>query len=698
MNVDRGTVEKEEKRLATTISEMRRTLAGEVEDRRALNEELAAFRKEKLVSQDWKEKNAIEEEMGKVRARMAGRSYQDTRVLLKPYFGILEMEDDDLGGLSYCLGKGTFHGESGKVLVIDWRDAPISRLYYEYDAGEAYDEDIRGRERNGVISAKRQVEITGGNLQSISEKGMTLVRDAQGSWREPSEMEGASSARKAASGDHHLPEITALIGREQFQAITAKDAGTFVLQGGAGSGKTTVGLHRIAYLLYKDPERFIPSRMLVVMFNKSLQAYISRVLPDLGVKGVGVKTFHQWAGEVFRRTGLKPRYGGGTIPPSVNRIKRSRKILQVMDAYVEALLAKSRQWLVAQLKQEGPPDIALLLAFVEGADTMPDFMRLLHHHHPLGTLGATDRLRRRLSYNLFDLHSALSDRELLEAVGLAPGEAGELIRYQDTLRTREEIDFSDTGILVYLLQQKGTDAALPGFAHVMVDEAQDLSPVELAVLVRAADEDRCVTICGDMAQQIKSEMVEESGEGFGGAVRDLSGTGGGQVHRADVLNIGYRATRPIMELAWKVLDSQEKMAVPRKGEPVTFTRTETWDETVAETENLLLRFLEDRPGALMGVVCKFKREADTLFQALKDRVPGLRRHQRDDFTFIPGAIVTNAHQVKGLEFSEVIAVNPGQRQYRDNPADRMLLHVVITRASDRLFMVGHEPFAYGIVD
>ena len=83
-----------------------------------------------------------------------------------------------------------------------------------------------------------------------------------------------------------MKEITPLIDPRQFELITRPDSGLVVIQGGAGSGKTTIGLHRLAYLAYQDPRRFRPDRMLVVVFNEALARYIAQVLPALGIEGV----------------------------------------------------------------------------------------------------------------------------------------------------------------------------------------------------------------------------------------------------------------------------------------------------------------------------------------------------------------------------------------------------------------------------
>ena len=98
----------------------------------------------------------------------------------------------------------------------------------------------------------------------------------------------------ARPGRCHLKAIT-VIDPRQFELITKADSGLVVIQGGAGSGKTTIGLHRLAYLAFQDKRRFRPDRMLVIAFNQALVRYISQVLPALDVAGVGVRTYIEWA-------------------------------------------------------------------------------------------------------------------------------------------------------------------------------------------------------------------------------------------------------------------------------------------------------------------------------------------------------------------------------------------------------------------
>ncbi|QTA86686.1 UvrD-helicase domain-containing protein [Desulfonema magnum] len=706
----REIITQEECRIQDILGKMKRTLAEEQEDRQNIDFEISKLKQQKLETNDWKEKQEINERIASARERRGMRHYQESGVLRCPYFAIMELEDDDLGGLSYCMGSCSFFDSNSQVLVIDWREAPISRLYYEYDTGEEYEESIQNRERSGIIQCKRKLDTTNGELRKIAENGCLLVRGPNGIW-EKAENSGISVSHKEASADHRLPEIAALISREQFRTITQPEANTILLQGGAGSGKTTVGLHRVAYLAYQNPARFRPDRILVVMFNRSLQRYISRTLPEMGVgKGVLIETYHRWASILFRASNTRVTYSSQTPPPGVTRFKKHAVALTLVDRYLKNLLWKSRGWFIEQLRKNKDPNIKKIKTLLRSANQFEQFFQMLKSH-PVFYEGvqpeSRDRLRMRLIHRFeeheADLYAALTDSALLDEIVAeskswkTSGIVKQLVTWQTRLRDKKQIDFADTGILLWLMQRKGVQAARPNYAHIMADEAQDLSEVELATLLYAADKEQSVTICGDMAQKIKGDVSFENAKGFTGFIRELQERTGNRNVCADTLKVGFRATRQIMELAWHILKEKPSMTVLRDGDPVEILRTRNYEDTVQHANKILRDYLKARPNALIGVVCRYKSDANQIAEDLKHLgLKHLRRHERDNFSFQPGIIVTNAHQVKGLEFSGILVINPEAAQYRDNRESRMLLHVVITRATDRLWIIGHRPMAYGI--
>jgi DNA helicase-2/ATP-dependent DNA helicase PcrA len=602
------------------------------------------------------QREAFEEALDE--ARRALTSHQNARRARElpvgtPYFARMVLEEADRRQ-EVLLGKvGVV--ERG-LTICDWRDAPISQLYYGYEEGDEYAETIGGRDREGTLGVRRRVDIREGTLVEV-QGGTTHVRmRSDGSWAAPGRV-------RQTSDDHRLPDIVSLITRDQFQVITRPNAGIVLLRGRAGSGKTTVALHRIAYLHFQDARRFRPERMLVVMFNKALQTYISRVLPDLGVAGVPVETFHGWALRALKRAGLNRDPGPG-ITPAVARLKRHPAMSPLLAAYVRRLGEKSAAWAAEQ-------------GFVEGTG-----WRALAKRGPWWT-----RLRARLLDHVRDLYALFDDEALCRAN--LPADLWTALpaarRNQARCAEAGTIDWEDAALLLrlgQLKQQADADLACPWagvYAHVVIDEAQDLSTVEIEALVDAADEGRSVTIAGDPAQKI---LADAQFEGFEQLLSRLTG----QVEvRLDALAVGHRSTRPIMALAVAALGqgptADPAVIAARDGEPVEWLEGDTAVNAAIEA---LRRFREERPQALVAVLAKGRTTADGWAKRLAAAgLANVRRAERADFSFLPGVVVSNVHQVKGLEFDGVLLIEPAEF----GASERHLLHVAITRAADRLWVL-----------
>jgi DNA helicase-2/ATP-dependent DNA helicase PcrA len=250
-----------------------------------------------------------------------------------PYFGHLRLLEGDRRR-DVLIGQRGFVEPGGGVQIVDWRNAPVSRLFYRYDEGDYYEEQLGDRTVEGEVLARRTVTITDGELCRVNcHQGTWAIDRDDGTWRSVetrhsrlsvkrdgsvTELEPAQPAantpktepRNARLGfesdgtrrsDRFLPAIAALIDPRQFDLISRPSSGLIVVQGSAGSGKTTIGLHRIAYLAFAHPHSFRPERMLVIVYQRALATYVSRVLPALEVPGVPVQTFATWAESVHAR-------------------------------------------------------------------------------------------------------------------------------------------------------------------------------------------------------------------------------------------------------------------------------------------------------------------------------------------------------------------------------------------------------------
>jgi DNA helicase-2/ATP-dependent DNA helicase PcrA len=291
-----------------------------------------------------------------LRARLGGGRQLPVDIT-SPYFAHLRLKENGKSR-DVMVGKRGFIDRSSNVQIVDWRNAPISRIYYRYEEGDDYEEEIAGRRVEGFVEARRNVSIAKGNLRRIGTPQGTYLKSTAGNWVEavgqltPVLHGGMGKAarpvvapgQKGKLGIHHgvaradkaLPEIAALIDKEQFELITQPSSGIVVIQGGAGSGKTTVALHRVAYLNFQDPRRFNPRNCLFVVPSQALVRYVAGVLPALGVAGVPVVTYTGWA----RTTRMRcfpdaPTKYNVEPPENVSRVKKHPAMLKLLEKWCE---------------------------------------------------------------------------------------------------------------------------------------------------------------------------------------------------------------------------------------------------------------------------------------------------------------------------------------------------------------------------
>jgi len=274
--------------------------------------------------------------------------------LQSPYFAHLRLREGQRTR-DLCLGKATRIDRG--LRIVDWRNAPVSRIFYRYQQGEEYEEELGDRLVNGEVVARRTVAIRRRTLERVDCPESVFVRRGD-EWvmthHEPPRMAGgqgtALRAHHHGEGggrrlgtdvegfrrrvDKHLPDIAGLIDAEQFELITRPHGGVVVVRGTAGSGKTTVALHRIAWMAYEDPV-VDSDRTLVVVFSRALRDYVDHVLPALGVQRVRVRTFSDWVHKTRRRHFPKlPRRLRDDTPSLVVRLKQHPVLLHVLEDHV----------------------------------------------------------------------------------------------------------------------------------------------------------------------------------------------------------------------------------------------------------------------------------------------------------------------------------------------------------------------------
>jgi DNA helicase-2/ATP-dependent DNA helicase PcrA len=262
-----------------------------------------------------------------------------------------------------------------------------------------------------------------------------------------------------------------------------------------------------------------------------------------------------------------------------------------------------------------------------------------------------------------------------------------LIQDEDEQSLAGSIDPEDFALLLELQAFKSGNKPTASvkaktYTHMVIDEAQDLAPVELMALGRALDDDAAITIAGDAAQQIDPTHTFESWE----KVLDILGL---PRVNANFLTTTYRSPRTIAEFAQGVLGPISPANPPsavREGLPVARTVFPNEGQMVVFLSETLTQIMLEEPLASVAVLTKTPDSARALYRLLED-IPRVRLVEQGEFDFKPGIDITSATGVKGLEFDYVIIPDASRDVYLDRPEDRRLLHVAATRAIHQLWVI-----------
>jgi DNA helicase-2/ATP-dependent DNA helicase PcrA len=743
----------EERLLARVLASLaaarapRRSDAAEREARRGHADEMVALRDE-IGEARLEDVPALVAQMERLQGVALTRADLQTILVdpASPYFGHLRLRERVPGRgtveREVLIGRATFVDAKSRVQIVDWRNAPVSQLFYRYAEGSDYEETFGDREVEGEILARRILTIRGGVLERVACPQGVWARRPDGGWqrtdlpvhelaggqetaaRVPRGTLGAAPAGRQAL-DRHLPEIAALIDPQQFDVIAARDTGLVVIQGGAGSGKTTVGLHRLAYLAFTYPNRFPTARLAVVTSGVALAAYIGQLLPSLGVAGVRVVTFGELAQRALRaaipwlRVTLVEQNAG-----AVTRVKSHPALLHELERLAKAWRGKRTSRAAVELWADLLTDRGRLLALLAGAAEMPIPERDVVEAHRIMTDrvaavlardpregGAAKPPRKKRARDEDapdpDLHwTALGlehkpgrrtvDADLPEGVRRVEaldfldddqdvrGETG-----IDGLRTEDDaatVDLDDLAILLranQLVRRPGES-----FAHLFGDEAQDLSPMKLSVLIGQVPK-ASITLAGDTSQRLFLD------NGFGDWRAVLGHLGLAHV-AVEPLRIAYRSTREIMAVARAAmgpLADPDPPDAPRTGAPVETFAFPGVGAAVAFLAEALRELAAREPRATVALLARHPEQADRYAEGLRRaEVPALRRVRAQDFAFRPGVEVTDVRQVKGLEFDYVVMLDANASSYGRDDESRHLFHIGVTRAVYQLWiLVTGEP-------
>ncbi len=578
-----------------------------------------------------------------------------------PYFAHLELEED---GRRRHVFLGRVTRLSHGLRIVDWRNAPISKLFYQYDEGDEYAEEMGGRVREGSIEARRTLHVQGGQLLRVGTPDNDWVRD-QDDWRKISRnamrLAGGEGAALRAGGpgarlgsgqvhraDKHLPDIAALIDTDQFDLITAENSGVVVLRGSAGSGKTTVALHRIAYLAFEN-KRFSPSRVLVIVWGRAMRDYVAHVLPALGVEGVQVTTWTEWA-----RTRVKeqmpelPDVIADDTPAPVTRLKLHAATAELLERHIQ--------------RTKGAKTTA---------QVVDDWAHVITNRRALAKALGDD----------------FGDVALDRAIDWNTKLTSDLISWLEGDRKVDvRLDPEDDALLLRAWQLRcgalGPKGRTLSYQHIVLDEVQDFSPVEVQVLLDTADKKKSVTLAGDTRQHISKEAGFSSWQEFLQRI-------GVESTALSTLQVSYRSTHAITRFAVDVLGATDEPMphTKREGPPVELFRFGDHGACVAFLAEELRRLQRQEPNANVALLTPSQHLSGIYSDGLKRAdLNNVRRVINQKFAFAPGIDIVEVTEVKGLEFDYVVIIEAAAQHWPDTDHHRRLLHVAATRAIHQLWL------------
>lgn len=602
--------------------------------------------------------------------------------------------------------------------ILDWRH-PLARAYYEAQPGEDFELDGKGFAHvSGTVDtlatltaqgrAVRRVEV-----RTASGKVELVATDA--GFRE------GEAAAPAARGPTHadgLPDVLALLTPTQYRLITASRNKPVIIQGRAGSGKTTVALYRVAWLTFADEEAkeppVDPAKVLIVMFNRALSSFVRKGLAPLKLEAAQLDTFHAWALDEIRRS-----YRGVIEPDATERpgrsiagaLKKQIGILRALDAFVSRQTLSLENWLQEKL---APYDAASWMKRYRSLDlpvvrrlvsVRSEALRMRNAAHGIEQQRLTqvhavlDTAVKRMTQYKEELLKFLSDSTLLAAhlPSVTREQLNTLAAFQSTLQSEGSSDrrpgpkvaFEDFALLLRLIQLKNggfpdkqREEDVRVYDHLVIDEAQDFGALELTVLLASVRSRTGVTIVGDLNQKI---LPDADFIGWDALAAEL-GVSGAEVTRLEVV---HRSTGAIMRVADSILG--ENCEGDRGGAKPTMVLVRSAESMLMRTAELVRAARSEAPGGHVCVVCKSTTDAANLHKELASALGALdepiRLGHNKGFEFSPGVTVSSSRQVKGLEFDTVIVFDPSEHDYPANVDGQRALYMVVTRAKDRLHFV-----------
>lgn len=586
-----------------------------------------------------------------------------------PFFGrvdfIFDGEDE---AEPFYIGIGNFAEKAGMTpLIYDWR-APVSGLFYDYDKGPASYEAPAGTIR-GEISSKWQYKIRGGKMIYAFESD-TKIDDE------------ILKQELGNNGDVKLKNIVRTIQKEQNAIIRNTKDKILVIQGAAGSGKTSIALHRIAYLLYHDRKNLKSSNVLVLSPNSVFGDYISHILPELGEENIREMSFDLFAYRELKDTAAdcEDRYDHleriMKFPDDQEkerfRMKQSESFVGLIEGFLATLEDRLVDFRPISFRGSQLTEEELIRMFYFKFQETPLLARMdavmdyfVDAYETLKGRDISDEDREMLREK-FDSMYVTKDiytiyNWLLEDYGYD--------MLPDVPYERRKVQYEDVFPMLYLKYRLLGHGAQKNIKHLVIDEMQDYSFLQYVLLKQIF---QCrMTILGDYAQTLDTKQHD--------VLKFLSKIFGKEIRQV-ILRKSYRNTYEIARYAGEISGIRDLELLERHGKEVEERRFSSEDEMLeAVRENLRLGSEGYETAA---VITMTEEEAYDIYRLLTNRGIDAAYVDRDSSAFKRGLTVTTFYLAKGLEFDQVFTIKGTE----ENPLEKQAQYISATRALQELYV------------
>lgn len=577
-----------------------------------------------------------------------------------PYFGRVDFNGDKIYiGLTY-LDKNYDH------LIYDWR-SPISNLFYECEIGNAEYEAKEGTIK-GIMTKKRQYKIEDGKLIRVFDSNLNIVDDLL------QEVLGNESSDK-------MKNIVDTIQKEQNEIIRDVAHKNLIVEGIAGSGKTSVALHRIAFLLYKI-NNLKSKDILILSPNNVFSEYISNVLPELGEDNTQNTTWSDFANSFIKEykgvesfTNFVKRYYEKENINDFSKIKLSDEFKDIIDEYI-AKFTKNVEFTSGIECKYKDYDIDTLNKLLhERYSTIPLFGRIELISENIANYNDGGKYKNKYIKELLTRLNVSKDYKKIYK-GLF--ETEEFIKKYGIIDTSyindKIINYDDSLIFIYM---KGL---LEGFPYngimkqIVVDEAQDYTPLQYFIL-KTIFKNASFTILGDVNQTInpyyKYDTLKKLDKIFTSRTANLR------------LTKTYRSSKEIIEYTNKILNLDFVSAIRNNNDiPVVFKKEKNIKEDLIKNINNLKNKYKS-----IAVITKNDKEANKIYNLLKNDLD-ISLIKTDSNIFDRNLVVVPSYVSKGLEFDSVIIYTEKDNKYTDD--EKYLYYVSCTRCQHELVIYNQE--------